>query len=427
MANKDVSIKNLQFDLSQTDFKMGDSSREFTGTAYSGLPIMAHPFWGNLIFDTTTISAEPKVPILFNHDPGRIVGFGTIRTDGAIFVDGNISKVTEEGRMIEGLLDEGFPMKESVYIEPETVQKFSKGQKFTVNDQDLVGPFTVFRNSKIKEVSMTPLPADINTSTQIFNERLESTINLKEQEMKSTKNIAVNAKDTKKEFAIDAEDLSTDPIEAISQVGEELERVITDATAEVVEAVTGDAPEETEETEEESTDEETPEFKDSADNTKLFSDLIKSGDLKKAFEFACSCERKASNPKSDLEELQEKFDSLMGKYNDLQNQVTETERFSIIDASGHKFSDESKKTLAKLEKEELEKVLKDIGMSSKPGKRKINPKLFVESSKSDDAIQFDENDANQVYEAAMKFKKMQEAKGIKVKNATVEMFKALNK
>lgn len=371
----------MQFGLDSMGFETGEEgNRQFSGTAYSGLPIMNHPFWGNLIFDTTTISSEPKIPVLFNHDANRIVGFGTLRTEGAIFIDGTISKATEEGRMVEGLLDEGFPMKESVYIEPQIVQKFSKGQKFTINGQELVGPFTVFRNSKVKEVSMTPLPADINTGTTIFNDRLNDTIILEEQQMS--------------EEIKETEELKTEEVKEQSE-----------ETAETTE----------EKQPEPEVSEETKEPAEESDEKK-FSDLVNKGDLTGAFKFACGCENKNSKKgASELEKLQAKFDELMGKYNDLKSSNSKKERFSEIETAeakhGLKFSDSAKDKLSEMDKEALDAILSGLKIENK---KQINPKLFGEVNADNSVIEYDQNDPEALHGAAMKFKEAQEAKGIMI-------------
>ena len=61
-------------------------------------------------------------------------------------------------------------MQESVYIKPESIRNLQKGEKATINGLQLVGPATIFIGGKIKEVSLTPLGADSETSTTVFND-----------------------------------------------------------------------------------------------------------------------------------------------------------------------------------------------------------------------------------------------------------------
>lgn len=81
MAKIKVARKHLHFnDAIINAEKLDDSkqNRKFVGVAYSGKPILNHPHWGNLIFDLSDITSKPQIPVLFNHDTNRIVGFGSI-------------------------------------------------------------------------------------------------------------------------------------------------------------------------------------------------------------------------------------------------------------------------------------------------------------------------------------------------------------
>lgn len=150
--------------------------RTFSGIAYSGKMIKGHPFWGDLIFDVSSMKSKPKIPILFNHDMEKIVGSGKLTFTNEVKVSGNISSVTEHGKYLYELIKvEGFPMQESVYIEPETIRNLQKNETMTVNGEEVIGPATIFMGGKIKEVSLTPLGADSETSTTIFslNEEIE--------------------------------------------------------------------------------------------------------------------------------------------------------------------------------------------------------------------------------------------------------------
>lgn len=168
MKFKTVKKKDLVF-ADHSELSLSED-RTFTGIAYSGKVIKNHPFWGDLAFDVSTMSSKPRIPILFNHDMEKIVGSGTLEFSDSVRVSGTISSTTKYGQEAYALIkEEGFPMQESVYIEPESIFNLPKGEKLTVNGQQLVGPATIFRGGKIKEVSLTPLGADSETSTTIFN------------------------------------------------------------------------------------------------------------------------------------------------------------------------------------------------------------------------------------------------------------------
>ena len=169
MKFKTVKKKDLFFN-DQSEFQVSDD-RSFAGVAYSGNIIKNHPFWGDLIFDISTMTSKPRIPILSNHDMDKIVGSGKLSFSDRVEVQGTISKTTKHGQEAFALIkEEGFPMQESVYIEPESIRNLQKGEKATINGQQLVGPATIFIGGKIKEVSLTPLGADSETSTTVFND-----------------------------------------------------------------------------------------------------------------------------------------------------------------------------------------------------------------------------------------------------------------
>ncbi len=170
-----VKKRDLIFSDHEKFSEIGDD-RSFTGVAYSGKMIKAHPFWGDLIFDVSSMRSKPKIPILFNHDMEKIVGSGKLTFTNEVKVTGTISNITEHGKYLYELIKgEGFPMQESVYIEPETIRNLQKNEKMTINGQEINGPATIFMGGKIKEVSLTPLGADSETSTTVFslNEEIE--------------------------------------------------------------------------------------------------------------------------------------------------------------------------------------------------------------------------------------------------------------
>lgn len=183
MGSIKAKKKDLIFSDHQTFSDIGDD-RSFTGIAYSGKMIKNHPFWGDLIFDIASMKSKPKIPILFNHDMEKIVGSGSLQFSNEVKVTGTISNITEHGKYLYELIKgEGFPMQESVYIEPESIRNLQKNESMTVNGENVVGPATIFLGGKIKEVSLTPLGADSETSTTVFN--LNEEVEIKQEKTMS--------------------------------------------------------------------------------------------------------------------------------------------------------------------------------------------------------------------------------------------------
>ncbi len=174
MDIKKVERKDCWFSLPSENkhFKIEKSEEkgvyEFSGVAYSGKPIMNHPYWGNLIFDIETMESKDTVPILRDHRTDREAGHGQLSFENnQVIVKGFL--YGDEGEKAYKLMKKGFPMQESVYIEPKRIEKIFDGQTFVYNGQTVEGEMTVFVGGKIKEVSLVTLGADENTSTKVFN------------------------------------------------------------------------------------------------------------------------------------------------------------------------------------------------------------------------------------------------------------------
>lgn len=142
------------------------TKRKFSGVAYSGNVINDHWYWGNVVFDLSSISVAVKLPALIDHDRAQRCGYVTessISNEAGLSVAGNLlSNVS--GQAVANDSDEGFPWQMSVHIEPASVEEFGAGITVNVNGQTLHGPITVFRNSKIIEVSLTATGWDGDTS-----------------------------------------------------------------------------------------------------------------------------------------------------------------------------------------------------------------------------------------------------------------------
>lgn len=217
MSTKTIDRKHCWFSLNDVNhnegqtFKAEDSQDEqgrfkFSGVAYSGKPIMNHPFWGNLIFDVSTMKSKSVVPIFRDHRPDREAGHGKLSfDDGSVKVEGFLYE--EEGEKAYRLMKKGYPMQESVYIEPEKLETIRKGEVFVYNGQKVEGPMTIFVGGAIKEVSLVSLGADENTSTKIFNNNkkgsFEVPLSERESKMEKENNEKLVIEKEAKEFSED--------------------------------------------------------------------------------------------------------------------------------------------------------------------------------------------------------------------------------
>ena len=143
--------------------------RRFDGIAYSGQAITGHWYWDRVIFDLSTTTAPDRLPMLVGHDRSRIAGFSeSVEIGPDIKIRGRLSSATEHGREVAKLADEGFPWQMSVHIKPGIVEELPAGESVVVNGHTFAGPGSIFRHSRLSEVSFTPTGADPNTAATVM-------------------------------------------------------------------------------------------------------------------------------------------------------------------------------------------------------------------------------------------------------------------
>lgn len=156
----------MKFSTVETEGGVGAKKRKFSGVAYSGEVIDNHWYWGNVIFDMSTMTVPPKLPALIDHSRSQRAGYVTessIDNTTGFTVNGVLLS-NEDGQAVAQDSDEGFPWQMSVHIEPRSIEEFAAGELVTVNGRQFTGPLTVFRNSTIVEVSFTATGQDSNTA-----------------------------------------------------------------------------------------------------------------------------------------------------------------------------------------------------------------------------------------------------------------------
>lgn len=145
-------------------------ARTLKGVAYSGGVIEPHHYWGRVVFDLASVEIPPAVPVLVDHDRSRRVGVAQMAVEGnALTITGGRLLTNEDARQVADDADAGFPFQLSVHIEPSNVQRVEPGETVTINGAQHFGPIHVFRDSRIREVSLTPTGADHRTSAQVFS------------------------------------------------------------------------------------------------------------------------------------------------------------------------------------------------------------------------------------------------------------------
>jgi len=156
---------SLQFAFTADQTKPEARKRTFSGVAYSGEVISNHYYWGNVVFDLTSMSVPDKLPALIDHDRDKRAGYADSSSigPGGLVVSG-ILMSNDHGKSVANDSDEGFPWQMSVHINPGSIEEVQPGASIEVNGKMHTGPLTVFRNSRISEVSFTATGWDPNTS-----------------------------------------------------------------------------------------------------------------------------------------------------------------------------------------------------------------------------------------------------------------------
>lgn len=147
----------------------GDELRRVEGVAYSGEVVTDHWYWDAVVFDLTGVEQAGRLPLLVDHDPGKRVGFTELAVGGDIRLSNARLLKTAQGQQIAEEADQGFPWQMSVFIQPTRIERVQAGERVTINGREVVGPVTVFRASRVREVSFTPTGADHRTSAAVFN------------------------------------------------------------------------------------------------------------------------------------------------------------------------------------------------------------------------------------------------------------------
>ncbi|PPB79770.1 HK97 family phage prohead protease [Albidovulum inexpectatum] len=138
-----------------------DGPVRFHGVAYSGNPV--DQYGQTFVVDLAGVT-DAEIPVLTDHDNeiDALAGKGRIfvadAEDGGkeLRIEGQLSRTTEAGRQISGLLAEGFPLRMSIgfrsRFEEMTEETDVNGRRVRVD--------FVLRDPKIHEVSFVAVPAD---------------------------------------------------------------------------------------------------------------------------------------------------------------------------------------------------------------------------------------------------------------------------
>lgn len=282
MIKKEFDRDHFNFavpiDSIATDGDQPDAARTFDGIAYSGAVIPRHFVFQNLYIDLDSIQAKSQIPIFRDHDASLVAGHGSLYKDAQnkLRVSGTLSR-NSIGSDITQLADEGFAWEMSIGAVPEYIEEVQPGKTVFINGEEVNTGATIFRGTRVLEVSFTPIGADSNTEVSVFSQ---------DGIEKDIETITVEVREMDNEIK---------PVEAAEVVAPEIEIKETVA-AEVTEEITEEVETAVEATEE---------------DLKLTVERLTA-------ELACSCtEKKAA--KSDLEKAQDTIKELKSEIEELRS------------------------------------------------------------------------------------------------------------
>lgn len=152
-----------------------DARPKISVVAYTGR-IMRVPGWGDIAIDLAGLEAGGQVPLLADHDAtvGSVVGHGEPAVaNGRLMVAGVVSGAGEPARHVVEMARGGFQFQASVGVAPTEHERVKPNQSVEINGRSLSSPsgFTLVRKGRLREVSITPLGADAETSVAIAASR----------------------------------------------------------------------------------------------------------------------------------------------------------------------------------------------------------------------------------------------------------------
>lgn len=141
--------------------------RAFEGVAYGGGIVTDHPLYDRVAFDLATTTLQTPAPALYMHrDPVGTVDAakigGRIEIEGRLFADADA-----QAAKVAAMADAGMPWQMSVGIWPGRVEEIGEGKTVILNGQTMTGPLTIYRDSRVREVSFCPLGADSTTVAKV--------------------------------------------------------------------------------------------------------------------------------------------------------------------------------------------------------------------------------------------------------------------
>lgn len=177
----------IQFEASSVDWiKASENEGEakpkrFSMVAYTGGLLRLGYYSDPVVVDLTGLRAKAPVPILMDHNAGKIVGHADEVDIGAslLKLSGIVSGASDEASQVSASATMGFPWKASIGARPDKMEFIGENTTVTVNGKIFKGPLLVARKATLGEVSFVAIAADNKTTVKVA----ASAANRKEENM----------------------------------------------------------------------------------------------------------------------------------------------------------------------------------------------------------------------------------------------------
>lgn len=192
-ATEEIPVRSCMFRLQGVEVAAspeGDgkvAKRAFYGKANTGEPF---PDWryGRAVLDMASLKVDRQdIAVLKDHY--QEIGFTEKLTagDNGIDVRGVVLGVNDIGRETIAFLDAGMPFQMSVYVPPGNVLRVQEGESVEVNGKLHDGPIAVWQGCSLREVTITALGRDGNTSVALLGGRDRDSVTVPSEEGKMSK------------------------------------------------------------------------------------------------------------------------------------------------------------------------------------------------------------------------------------------------
>src|SRR5690606_31956365 len=118
----------------------------FTILAYTGAPMRIAGFYTPVIVELSGMrTANPRIPIFLDHDPGRVIGqANAIEIDGSgVRLQGTITGDDDDSRKVLTHAKNGFQWEASGGWHIARSESLKAGESATVNGRDVSGPMLI--------------------------------------------------------------------------------------------------------------------------------------------------------------------------------------------------------------------------------------------------------------------------------------------